>query len=181
MKNELRKYYKDVRNKIEDKDIKDNKIQDKLMNNKYINDCKLILVYVSFNNEVDTINLIKYFLKDKLIAVPRIDNDMMNFYYIKSLSELKNGKYNILEPVTNNMVNDFTSCVSITPGVCFSRDLYRIGYGKGFYDKFYSEHREIYKIGLTYDECIIDNFNIDLYDQKLDLVITQNNMYKNDI
>ena len=181
MKNELRKYYKDVRNKIEDKDIKDNKIQDKLMNNKYIKDSKLILVYVSFNNEVDTINLIKYFLKDKLIAVPRIDNDMMNFYYIKSLSELKNGKYNILEPVTNNMVNDFTSCVSITPGVCFSRDLYRIGYGKGFYDKFYSEHREIYKIGLTYDECIIDNFNIDLYDQKLDLVITQNNMYKNDI
>ena len=181
MKNELRKYYKDIRDKIEDKDIKDNKIQDKLMNNKYINDCKLILVYVSFNNEVDTINLIKYFLKDKLIAVPRIDNDMMNFYYIKSLSELKKGKYNILEPVTNDMVNDFTSCVSITPGVCFSRDLYRIGYGKGFYDKFYSEHREIYKIGLTYDECIIDNFNIDLYDQKLDLVITPNNMYKNDI
>ena len=181
MKNELRKYYKDIRDNIEDKDIKDNKIQDKLMNNKYINDCKLILVYVSFNNEVDTINLIKYFLKDKLIAVPRIDNDMMNFYYIKSLSELKKGKYNILEPVTNDMVNDFTSCVSITPGVCFSRDLYRIGYGKGFYDKFYSEHREIYKIGLTYDECIIDNFNIDLYDQKLDLVITPNNMYKNDI
>lgn len=181
MKNELRKYYKDVRNKIEDKDIKDNKIQDKLINNKYINDCKLILVYVSFNNEVDTINLIKYFSKDKLIAVPKIDNDMMNFYYIKSLSELKKGKYNILEPVTNNMVNDFTSCVSITPGVCFSRNLYRIGYGKGFYDKFYSEHREIYKIGLTYDECIIDNFNVDMYDQKLDLVITQNNMYKNDI
>ena len=79
------------------------------------------------------------------------------------------------------MVNDFTSCVSITPGVCFSRDLYRIGYGKGFYDKFYSEHREIYKIGLTYDECIIDNFNVDMYDQKLDLVITPNNIYKNDI
>ena len=181
MKNELRKYYKDIRDNIEDKDIKDNKIQDKLMNNKYINDCKLILVYVSFNNEVDTINLIKYFLNNKLVAVPKIENNMMNFYYIKSLSELKKGKYNILEPVTNNMVNDFTSCVSITPGVCFSRNLYRIGYGKGFYDKFYSEHREIYKIGLTYDECIIDNFNVDMYDQKLDLVITPNNIYKNDI
>ena len=181
MKNELRKYYLNIRDNIEDKDIKDNKIQDKLMNNKYINDCKLILVYVSFNNEVDTINLIKYFLNNKLVAVPKIENNMMNFYYIKSLSELKKGKYNILEPVTNNMVNDFTSCVSITPGVCFSRNLYRIGYGKGFYDKFYSEHREIYKIGLTYDECIIDNFNVDMYDQKLDLVITPNNIYKNDI
>ena len=181
MKNELRKYYLNIRDNIEDKDIKDNKIHNKLMNNKYINDCKLILVYVSFNNEVDTINLIKYFLNNKLVAVPKIENNMMNFYYIKSLSELKKGKYNILEPVTNNMVNDFTSCVSITPGVCFSRNLYRIGYGKGFYDKFYSEHREIYKIGLTYDECIIDNFNVDMYDQKLDLVITPNNMYKNDI
>ena len=181
MKNELRKYYLNIRDNIEDKDIKDNKIHNKLMNNKYINDCKLILVYVAFNNEVDTINLINYFLKNKLIAVPKIENNIMNFYYIKSLSELKKGKYNILEPVTNNMVNDFTSCVSITPGVCFSRNLYRIGYGKGFYDKFYSEHREIYKIGLTYDECIIDNFNVDMYDQKLDLVITPNNIYKNDI
>ena len=56
MKNELRKQYIDIRNKIEDKEIKDNNIFNKLLSNKYIRDSKLILIYVSFNNEVDTIN-----------------------------------------------------------------------------------------------------------------------------
>ena len=168
-------------NKIEDKEIKDNNIFNKLLSNKYIRDSKLILIYVSFNNEVDTINIIKYFLKNKLVAVPKIENNMMSFYYINSLSELTKGKYNILEPVTNNIVNDFSSCVSITPGVCFSKNLYRIGYGKGFYDKFYSKYKEIYKIGLSYDECIIDNFKVDIYDQKLDEVITPNNIFKKNI
>lgn len=181
MKNELRKQYLDIRNKVINKKIKDNIIQDKLLANKYIKDSKLILIYVSFNNEVDTINLIKFFLRDKLVAIPKIENDMMNFYYIKSLSELHKGKFSILEPITNIIVNDFSYCVSITPGICFSKNLYRIGYGKGFYDKFYFKHDEIYKIGLTYDECVIDNFEVDIYDQKLDEVITPTKIYKNDI
>ena len=181
MKNELRKKYLSIRSKISDKKSKDNIIQKKILNNKHIKDSKLVLIYVSFNNEIDTTDLIKHFLKEKIVAVPKINNNVMNFYYIKSLSELKKGNYNILEPITNNIVNDFSLCVSITPGVCFSKDLYRIGYGRGYYDKFYSKYNEIYKIGLSYDECIIDNFNIDIYDQKLDEVITPTKIYKNNI
>ena len=181
MKDELRKYYLDIRKNIKNKTILDKKIYVKVINNKKIKNNNLILIYVSFNNEVDTIELIKYFLNNKLVAVPKIENNRMNFYYINKLSDLKKGSFNILEPITNNIVKDYANCVSITPGICFSRNLNRIGYGKGYYDKFYSEHKEIYKLGLSYDECITDNFDIDIYDQKLDEIITPTQNYKNDI
>ena len=79
----------------------------------------------------------------------------MNFYYINSLDELMEGYFGILEPTSNNKIEDFNNAVSITPGICFSYDLYRIGYGKGYYDKFYSNHG-VYKIGLCYSNCLID-------------------------
>ena len=105
----------------------------------------------------------------------------MYFYYIKSLDELKQGKFKILEPISNNIVTDFKSCVSITPGICFSKDLYRIGYGKGYYDKFYEKHPNIYKTALTYDECIIDNIPKDRYDIALDEIISPTKNIKNSI
>ena len=74
---------------------------------------------------------------------------------------------------TNNIVKDFNNAVSITPGICFSYDLYRIGYGKGYYDKFYSNHG-VYKIGLCYSNCLIDKIDNDRYDIKVNEIITDN-------
>ena len=72
-----------------------------------------------------------------------------------------------------NKIEDFNNTVSITPGICFSYDLYRIGYGKGFYDKFYSNH-DVYKIGLCYSDCLIDKIDNDKYDIKVNEIITDN-------
>ena len=80
----------------------------------------------------------------------------MNFYYINSLDDLEIGNYNILEPTTQNIVTNFNNTISITPGICFSKDLYRIGYGKGYYDRFYQKH-DIYRIGICYQKCLLNN------------------------
>ena len=60
-KNELRKQFKQVRKSIEDKKNKDNTIFNKVINNTKIIESNTILLYASLNDEVDTINLIKYF------------------------------------------------------------------------------------------------------------------------
>ncbi len=171
MKNELRKKYLEIRNNIINKEEKDNIIFNKVINNVYVKNAKTILIYVSINSEVDTKKLIAYFLKNKKVAVPKIENNTMNFYYINSLNDLKIGTYYILEPTTNIKVTDFKDTISITPGICFSKDNYRIGYGKGYYDKFYSKHN-IYSIGLCYKECLIENFTKDKYDIKINAVIS---------
>ena len=100
----------------------------------------------------------------------------MNFYLINSLNDLQTGYHGIMEPITNKLVTNFKECVSITPGICFSYDLYRIGYGKGYYDKFYSKYNNIYKIGLTYNDCLISNIPIDDLDIPVDKIITESNI-----
>ena len=95
----------------------------------------------------------------------------MNFYYIKSLEELKSGYFGILEPVSNDLVTDFSNCVCITPGICFDLNGNRIGYGKGFYDKFFNEV-DIYKIGLCYKKCLVRKIDANKFDKTVEKVIT---------
>lgn len=161
-----------IRNNILERDIKNEIIFDKVINNELVKKAKLILIYVSFNREVDTLKLIEYFLTNNyLVAVPKIENNIMNFYYIDSLDKLVKGYYDILEPVTKDMVKDFNDAACITPGICFSKNGYRIGYGKGFYDQFFLNHN-VYSIGLCYKECLLDNIPNESHDQKVSEVIT---------
>ena len=157
---------------IKDKNMKDITIYNKVINNFMVQKSNLILIYVSTRGEIDTNLLIKYFLdNNKKVAIPKVNGNNMDFYYISDISEMSIGYKGIYEPITNKKVTNFTSCVSITPGICFSKNNYRIGYGKGFYDKFYKKHN-VYKIGLCYKECLVDSFNIDKFDIKVDEIIT---------
>ena len=167
----LREKYKLIRKSITEKNIKDNIIYNKVINDDVVKRCSTILIYVSFKDEVDTLKLIKFFLQNKRVAVPKIENNNMNFYYIKSLEELKSGYFGILEPVSNNLVTDFSNCVCITPGICFDLNGNRIGYGKGFCDKFFNEI-DIYKIGLCYKKCLVREIDVNNFDKRVEKVIT---------
>lgn len=153
MKEDLRNKYLVIRKNITNRKIKDNIIFNKVIKDKKIKETSIILIYVSYNNEVDTINLIKYFLKNKRIAVPKVENGIMNFYFINSLKDLTKGYCNILEPITEDKVTNFKDSVCITPGLSFNHQGYRIGYGKGFYDSFFHKHN-VYALGLCYQECL---------------------------
>lgn len=169
-KNELRKIYKYIRNNIKDRNIQNEIIFNKVISLEKVKKADTILIYVSFNNEVDTLNIIKYFLDKKKVAVPKVNGNEMNFYYIDSFNDLSKGSFNILEPITTNKVTNFDNSICIVPGLCFDKENYRLGYGKGYYDKFLS-NKNIYTIGLSYKETIIKKLPIDKYDIKLDKVI----------
>ena len=167
----LRKKYKEKRDNIKNKVTKDNLIYQKVINNKDILSSKTLLIYISINSEVDTIKIINYFLNTKNIAVPKIiDNDMF-FCYVTNRNELTSGKYNIPEPTNENIVTDFDNAICIVPGICYDKENYRIGYGKGYYDRFLSKNK-IKTIGLCYKECMIEKIDNDKYDYKIDEVIT---------
>lgn len=170
-KKELRDKYRLIRKNIKNKEYLDNIIFKKAITNDNILKSDIILIYVSTDEEIDTLNIISHLLKTKKVAVPKIEDGVMNFYFIKSLDDLEKGYFNILEPTTKEKVQSFNNSVCITPGICYSHSKYRIGYGKGFYDKFFNKNN-IYKIGLCYKKCYIkEEFN-DEYDIKVDEVIT---------
>ena len=172
MKEELRRKYLLIRKNIAKKNIKDSNIFNKVITNKNVIDSEIVLIYVSKEDEIDTLKLITYFLKHKKVAVPKVEDNKMNFYYIDSLADLGKGCFNILEPKTNKKVENYLNSIVIVPGICFTKDGHRIGYGKGFYDKFLNSYQE-YSIGLCYQECLIDNFKISDYDEKVDEIITE--------
>lgn len=167
----LRKKYKEKRDNIKNKVTKDNLIYQKVINNKDILSSKTLLIYISINSEVDTIKIINYFLNTKNIAVPKIIDNNMYFCYVTNLNELTSGKYNIPEPTNENIVTDFDNAICIVPGICYDKENYRVGYGKGYYDKFLSKNK-IKTIGLCYKECMIEKIDNDKYDYKIDEVIT---------
>ena len=167
----LRSKYKEIRKNIKNKDELDNIIFNKIINLKEYKDRTLILTYVSLKEEVDTIELIKYSLNiGKQVAVPKCEGNDIVFYYINNLEDLKEGNFGILEPKTNETVNDFENSICIVPGIAFDKENNRIGYGKGFYDRFLKNYKGV-KIGLTYKEYICDKIDVDDNDVKMDKII----------
>lgn len=167
----LRKKYKEKRDNIKNKVTKDNLIYQKVINNKDILSSKTLLIYISINSEVDTTKIINCFLNTKNIAVPKIIDNNMYFCYVTNLNDLTPGKYNIPEPTNENIVTDFDNAICIVPGICYDKKNYRVGYGKGYYDRFLSKNK-IKTIGLCYKECMIEKIDNDKYDYKIDEVIT---------
>ena len=174
-KEELRKYVLNKRKYISRKEKKDEIIKNKLLNTTYIKNSKDILIYVSKEFEVDTISLINELLRlEKNVYVPKINNKTMTFYKLNSLSELKLGYFNILEPTSNtkyleNICNN--RCI-IVPGLMFDKFNNRLGYGGGYYDKFLSNN-DIFKIGICYSEFKVEKISVLNHDIKMDLVITE--------
>ena len=167
----LRKKYQKIRLNIVDKEKKDRFIFEQIINNELVKKSKLILIYFSKQDEVDTKELIKFFLAShKLVDLPQVVGKEIVFYYIKSIIDVETGKFGLKEPITNCKVLDYSNSICIVPGICFDRNNYRVGYGGGYYDRFLKNYKG-YTIGITYSECLVDKIDIDRHDIKLDKVI----------
>ena len=140
-----------------------------------------IMVYVSYRGEVKTHALIKTALKDgKRVCVPLCDsnNCSMTAREIASFSELKSGAYGILEPEDSAPVVDKTEIdFVIVPGCAFSKSGHRIGYGKGYYDRFLKD-TSAFKCGLSYDFSFADELPYEETDIPLDMIITESCVHR---
>jgi len=106
--------------------------------------CRLLLIYVSTEHEVDTRGIIRQaILEGKRVAVPRCvpATGRLEFCEIGSLEELAPGTMGIPEPApdASRLIWDFADSLCLVPGLCFDRLGYRVGYGKGYYDRFLAD------------------------------------------
>lgn len=167
MKNALRKKCLEKR-----KNLKNTDLSKKITSLPEYKNAKTVFIYVSYESELITHSLIKEALKTKVVLVPLCINKSgdMIAVNIKSFDELKEGSYGILEPIHNEEFNgqiDF----SVVPGVAFSKEGYRIGYGKGYYDRFL-KNKNTFKLGICHNELLFDEIPFDEFDEKLDMIIT---------
>jgi len=104
----------------------------------YLNS-KNIFIFYPFRSEIDTTIIIKKALKEsKNIILPRVEGTLLNLYFINDVhTQLQEGSYKIMEPIPSSCSRAHVSDINlaIVPGVAFDKNLNRLGYGGGFYDK----------------------------------------------
>ena len=133
---------------------------------------KTVFCYVSAKGEVGTHTLIKELFREKEVIVPCCTDEAGNMIGVKinSFDELKEGFFGILEPETwvefpKNKI-DF----AIVPALAFDKEGYRLGYGKGYYDRFLSDISP-YKLGVCAKEFYMESLPHDEFDVKMDSVL----------
>ena len=174
LKSRLRKKILKVREKINKKNIQINFNQlIEILKIEKTNK-KSIGGYYPVNFEIDDLELLKKFEKNRFsISLPVIrKNFQMDFYKWTFSDPLKVNKYGIPEPEIKNIVYPD---ILLIPLVAFDKNLNRLGYGGGYYDRLIeklSKTKKIIKIGLAFSIQEIDKVPINVYDQKLDYIVT---------
>lgn len=116
-----------------------------------------LLIYASYNNEVNTYSIIEDALNhSKRVYCPKVlEPGVMKFYHIRSLNDIVAGYRNIPEPIRTDCIYDYKSSANtlmIMPLVGYDSHKVRLGYGGGFYDRYLQRFPLIPKIALGY-EC----------------------------
>ena len=124
-------------------------------------------------SEVNVLPLAEKALSEgKKIAFPRTYGDKMEFYPVMSLAGFQKGAFGIMEPIGEVPITEDSPMV-IVPGLGFDRSKNRIGYGKGFYDRYFARFPACRKIAATYETQIVDNIPTNDFDTPMDLIITE--------
>ena len=174
LKSKLRKKILKIRKKIDKKNISINyNLILNIIKKEKINK-KVIGGYYPVNFEIDDLAILRKLEKNKYnISLPVIKkNFQMDFYRWSFSDVLKVNKYGIPEPEIKNVVYPN---ILLIPLVAFDKNLNRLGYGGGYYDRLIeklSKKKKIIKIGLAFSFQRIDKVPISVYDQKLDYIVT---------
>ena len=135
--------------------------------------------FVSFGDEISMTRLNSYILSlNKTLVLPYIDpkTKTMLFYKVDDLSALVQNTFGILEPNPSiHRLVDYNAidCV-LTPGVAFDAHGYRLGYGGGFYDRFFSQiEKTIPKIGIAFELQKVSTLPVESYDHPIHKLITE--------
>lgn len=144
----------------------------------------LLLTYVSTPIEVDTRAIIRRALADgKTVGVPRCvpHTRLMEFYRIESLDELEPGTFGVLEPRPDpsRLITDFGKGLCLVPALCYDWRGFRLGYGKGYYDRFLAGFGG-HMVGICYASCIRRSLPHGRYDRPVELLVTDRYLRRTD-
>lgn len=128
--------------------------------------------YYPLGKELSLLKFLEWALEaGKRVALPKVDGNEMDFYEVSSLQEVKKGSFGVMEPVTEKKVN-WEEAVCLTPGVGFDKEGRRIGHGAGYYDRYFSRHPRLIKLGIAYDFQIVEDIPTEENDISMEYLVT---------
>lgn len=174
---------KNIRNQIREKreslssfEVKETseKITKALLKSKYFQEAEVIMSYMSFKNEIDTNEINEAALRaGKKLLFPKIvgKEKIEAVEYGKGFQK---GAMGIEEPIGDGYTGKID--LIIVPGIAFDKTGNRIGFGKGYYDRFLENYPDSIKISCAYDFQLVEKIVIEKHDKKIDIIFLKNNM-----
>ena len=129
------------------------------------------MFFISLKKEPNTHKMIERTLTQKIVLAPKIFGEALIPCELSPTTNFVKGQYNVLEPVEENFFPTSKIDIIFVPGLAFTENGDRIGFGKGYFDRFLAK-TTAYKVGLCFDEFITKKLPTDEYDIKMDAVIT---------
>ena len=138
----------------------------------YIN-ARTVYGYMPYNQEVRTVPMLERALREgKQVAVPKIYGKTMKFILVTELDQMALNEWGIPEPVADGPVADDPTALVLMPGLAFTKNGDRMGYGGGFYDQFLAAEPDHPTVALCYDFQLVDYIPTEAFDIPVDLVLT---------
>ena len=146
---------------------------------KIVQDCGTVCCYVSMPEEVRTDELIGWMLSAGIrVAVPKTAGSTLEFYVIRSFSELESGTFGVREPVSGERISVSECDLVIVPLCAFDEQCSRAGYGRGYYDSVLAGAK--HSTGIAFEVQKTAIIETDPWDVPLDEVITEVRKYVRD-
>lgn len=198
-KKEIRKEILSLRDAVlpEERRAGNKKIKEYMMQLPCYRNADVILAYVSYRSEVDTMDLIRQaFMDGKQVFAPKVAGNEMEFWHLSSPDALQRGYQGILEPVemlsypaycmAKKNGGQKISALMWMPGAVFDRICHRIGYGKGFYDRYLDrlynkfdvmqcgkEDSALTTVALAYECQVLEQIPSEPHDYRPDYILTE--------
>lgn len=187
-KQSIRNRYLGMRNNLSygERLTKSRRIWELLKQEPVYQSAEAVLVYMDYRSEVMTTGLVEELLADssKRVFAPKVLGMNISFYEIQTLEELEPGYQGIREPVqeeskmfSHTLMKELNSLILI-PGAVFDRQRGRMGYGKGFYDRFLIDYIELSGVALAFECQIAKNVPMEEHDIRPGMIVTENGVIR---
>lgn len=168
-KDELRKKAKEIRNSLNNKEIS-GEIVENIRNTDVYQHATNVMLFYPLEHEIDLLPLLD---DNKNFYLPRVEGEMLVVCPFKKGDELVKSKFNTLEPVSNPIPADFLNIVFV-PALMVDKEFHRLGYGKGFYDRFLAKRAlQAIRIVPIANALLVDCLPSDEFDEKVDAIVDE--------
>jgi 5-formyltetrahydrofolate cyclo-ligase len=180
-KSEARLFYLEKRRSLssEDWQAKSGSIFQRIINSSFYQESNAVLCYISSkDNEVDTHALLASAAKSgKSVLVPYTAHCLpgtMRWAEMQPGAELVRSAFGLLEPAPGTVAlrTPPPGSLCIIPGIAFTREGHRLGYGGGYYDRFLKSHKGV-RVALGFDLQIADSLPFDNFDETVHYLVTE--------
>lgn len=181
-KQEMRRFFLNKRREADLDKLKECSEQIERLILQYIaeHNIKSVMAYAAFRNEPETLGLIRRLLQEGVcVGLPACEGKgIMEVYRLQNIDDLAPGRFGILEPPKKFPLAPDAFELVLVPGTGYGRDMSRVGYGAGYYDRYLPQCKNAVLAGVTYGSCLTTTIPQEEKDVRMDLVFTEKGIVK---